>query len=433
VDDTDTRTDAAPAETEAGAHARPGTQRLSWSQRRFLALLGFPAFGLAFTVTAVSTYVPVLVEQGSGPLVAGLLVGGEGFFGIFVPALVGGLIDRRHTLGGRLMWLAVSGTLLVLAAAAVGFLGVAGAGAWAFGVALAVLYLGYYAYLSPYWALYPDLVPDEMSGRSRSAESSWRVVGVALALIGGGLLLSASPGLPFIVGAALVTAVTATLLLGLRGRRGEEVQRDRSGARQTVAAMRDLLRDAHIRNLVVANGLWNFALSALRAFVVLFFTVGLGRSSTFVATVIFPLVAVGVGVAAPLSGWLADRFGHVRLLTGALLVYGLAMAIPGITQATWVAGLIPVVAAGAATVMTLPMSMLMRLLPEERHGSASGLFGVSRGVGGTLGPLTAGAAIQLLSSALSDTHGYAVLWFVCSAALLASLPFLRRLRGDERL
>jgi MFS family permease len=68
-----------------------------------------------------------------------------------------------------------------------------------------------------------------------------------------------------------------------------------------------------------------------------------------------------------------------------------------------VAGLIPLVAAGAATVMTLPMSVLMRLLPEERHGVASGLFGPSRGVGGTLGPL------------------------------LVSLVFLRRLRNDDRL
>jgi MFS family permease len=299
-------------------------------------------------------------------------------------------------------------------------------------VALAALYAGYYAFLAPYWALYPDLVPDAESGRSRSAESTWRVTGVGLALIGGGLLIGLSRGLPFFVAAVLVAAVTATVVLGLR-RRGSERVGGGPHRRDDIAAVRELLREPSIRSLVIANSLWNFALAALRAFVVLFFTVGLGRPSSFVATVIFPLVAVGIAVAAPLSGWLADRFGHVRLLTAALLVYGVAMAVPGFLQETWVAGLIPVVAAGAATVMTLPMSVLMRLLPEERHGVASGLFGLSRGVGGTLGPLVAGAAIMLLRPVLTDTHGYGAMWLVCSAALLVSLVFLRRLRNDERL
>jgi MFS family permease len=406
---------------------------LSWPERRLLLLLGVPALGLAFTISVTSTYVPVLVQQISGPLMVGLLVGGEGFFGIFVPAIVGGLADRHRTVGGRLAWMVASGVLLCLAVAAVGVLGIAQAGLWGFAVALCVLYIGYYAFLAPYWALYPDLVPDEASGRSRSAESSFRVTGVGLALIGGGLLLSVSAGLPFFLAALLMLAVTAALVYGLRKRRKEDVENGQDSGFRALGAMRELLQDRSIVMLMIANGLWNFALSALRAFVVLFFTVGLGKPSSFVATIIFPLVAVGIAIAAPTSGWLADRFGHVRLLTGALVVYGGCMAIPGILQATWVAGLIPVVAAGAATVMTLPLSMLMRLLPEERHGAASGLFGISRGIGGTLGPLVAGAAIMLLAPLLTSTHGYASMWFVCSAALLGSIVFVRKLASDDRL
>ena len=406
---------------------------LSWPERRLLVLLGVPALGLAFTISVTSTYVPVLVQQISGPLMVGLLVGGEGFFGIFVPAIVGGLADRHRTVGSRLAWMVASGVLLCLAVAAVGVLGIAQAGLWGFGVALCVLYVGYYAFLAPYWALYPDLVPDEASGRSRSAESSFRVAGVGLALIGGGLLLSVSPGLPFFLAALLMLAVTAAVVCGLRRRRKEEVENSQDSGLRAVGAMRELLQDRSIVMLMIANGFWNFALASLRAFVVLFFTVGLGKPSSFVATLIFPLVAVGIAIAAPTSGWLADRFGHVRLLTGALVVYGGCMAIPGFLQSTWVAGLIPVVAAGAATVMTLPLSMLMRLLPEERHGAASGLFGISRGVGGTLGPLVAGTGILLLAPVLKSTHGYAAMWYVCSAALLASIFFVRRLAGDDRL
>jgi MFS family permease len=159
---------------------------LSWPERRLLALLGFPSLGLAFAVTATSTYVPVLVEQVSGPLMVGLLVGGEGFFGIFVPLLVGGWADRWPTVGGRLGWAIGAAVLLVAAVATVGALGELSAAPWLFAIALSALYVGYYGYLAPYWALYPDLVPDNESGRSPSAGSSWRVTGVGLALIGGG-------------------------------------------------------------------------------------------------------------------------------------------------------------------------------------------------------------------------------------------------------
>src|SRR5699024_11958965 len=118
-----------------------------------------------------------------------------------------------------------------------------------------------------------------------------------------------------------------------------------------------------IRSLTIANSLWNFALSGLRAFVVLFFLVGMGRTSSFVATVVFTLVAAGIAVAAPAAGWLADRYGHARLLTGALIVYGVLMAIPGLCQVPWLIVIVPIGAAEAATVLHLPFSAMVRLCP----------------------------------------------------------------------
>ena len=173
---------------------------LTWTQRGFLAALGVPALGMALAVTVISTYLPVLVEQISGPVVVGVLIGGEGFFGMFMPALVGGFSDRvSHTVRDRIPLLIGFGALVVLSLTAVAV--IAGAG-WqtltGYAVALVFLYAGYYAFLAPYWSLYPDLVPDEQSGRSRSVESVWRVIGVGLALVGGGLLLDVWDGLPFL-------------------------------------------------------------------------------------------------------------------------------------------------------------------------------------------------------------------------------------------
>ncbi len=397
-------------------------------------MLGAPALGMAMVVTVISTYLPVLVVEASGPVLVGVLIGAEGFFGIFMPLLVGTWSDRRSTtVRDRLPLLVGFAVVVVAAMAAVGV--TAGLGARSFvwyAPVLVLVFGGYYAFLAPYWSIYPDLVPDQESGRSRSAEGTMRVIGVGLALVGGGLLLDVWVGLPFLVGAAVAAVVTVVLVVALRPHLSEPVEKDTSGRRSLATAF-SLLREPGIRVMCLAEGLWNFALSALRAFVVLYFTVGLDRSSTFVATVIFPLVAVGIAAAAPTVGWLADRVGQVRVLLVATTVYAVGMALPGFTSAWWVIVVIPVVAAGAATVMTLPFSVLMRLIPERNHGAASGLFGFSRGLGSTLGPLVAGVTILVLAPVLDDTQGYAAMWWVCSAALLLTIPLLWRVRHDDRL
>jgi len=44
---------------KAERHERP----MSGAERRVLALLGLPTFGLALGITAVTTYVPLLAQQ----------------------------------------------------------------------------------------------------------------------------------------------------------------------------------------------------------------------------------------------------------------------------------------------------------------------------------------------------------------------------------
>jgi MFS family permease len=413
--------------------ARPAA--LTWPERRFYVQLGTPALGMALVVTVVSTYLPVLVEEASGPVLVGVLIGAEGFFGIFVPAIIGAWADRRSTrVADRIPFLVACAAVVVVAMTAVGVVAAAGGRSFVVYVGvLVLLYAGYYGFLSPHWSLYPDLVPDEHSGRSRSAEGTLRVIGTGLALVGGGLLLDVWVPLPFLVSAALCAATVAVCLVALRSRRDEPVQRDESG-RSSLRANLDLLEDRGIRTMCLNEGLWNFALSALRAFVVLYFTVGLGRSSSFVAAVIFPLVAVGIAVAAPLAGWVADRFGYVRILTLSAGVYAVGMAMPAFSESLWVAVAIPLVAAGAATVMTIPFAVLMRMLPDENHGAASGLFGFSRGLGSTLGPVLCGVVIVLTDdNVFASTEGYAAMWLVCSLALLVTVPLMWSLRRDERV
>ena len=52
--------------------------KLSWKERRFLALLGLPAFGISLAYTAATTYLPVIIERLSGPTGTGIIIGIEG-------------------------------------------------------------------------------------------------------------------------------------------------------------------------------------------------------------------------------------------------------------------------------------------------------------------------------------------------------------------
>jgi MFS family permease len=148
-------------------------------------------------------------------------------------------------------------------------------------------------------------------------------------------------------------------------------------------------------------------------------------------------LAVGGGsvvilAASPLSGKLADRFGRARVMAVALWVYGLGLLVPLVVTSPVVVGaaIVPV-AFGGAAIMTLPYALLMPLMPEGRHGALSGFYSLSRGIGTALGPALAGGAIALAREPLHATQGYAAMWGVCAAAILASIPLVRRLRGVE--
>jgi MFS family permease len=140
-------------------------------------------------------------------------------------------------------------------------------------------------------------------------------------------------------------------------------------------------------------------------------------------------VALLVLPAAVISGRLADRYGRLRAMAWVLPVYGAGLLVPAFTES--IAILIPVmiiVGFGGGLVMTLPYALLQPLMPKGAHGTLTGFYSLSRGIGTALGPLLAGIAIEVLHDPFSDSDGYAAMWLVCGATVLLSVPALMRLR-----
>jgi maltose/moltooligosaccharide transporter len=403
------------------------TEKLSGKQRRRLALLGLPTFGLAFAATMVSTYLPVFINQLSGPALTGAMIGGEGLFGLFMPLLMGNWSDGVETrFGSRMPFMFAAAPALVITLVAMPLLH----SIVLLGVLLALFYIGYFTYYAPYQALFPDLVPDELRSRSQGAQKTWRELGLGAALVGGGLLLSMGKPLPFAVAAGALAVVTLTFARNVRDP-GEGAREERQSLRQLLGSVRRLVGEQpQIGWLLTANSLWELTVAALKTFVVLYITVGLAKSSSM-ASAVLALVAVCVVAAALVAGAAGDRLSPPRLMKWASWVYGIGLLVPLFVHSNWLILVVPPSAFAAGVIMALPYAELMGMLEEEHHGLASGMFGLSRGVGTLLGPILAGVAVSLLKGPLASTHGYAAVFGVASAAAFLSLLCVRRLKGES--
>jgi MFS family permease len=395
-----------------------------------LALLGLPTFGLALAITVVSTYGPTVARQfTSSTTTIGVIIGAEGIGAILLPVLVGSWSDRLRTgWGGRLPFVAAGAPVATIALLALGVVG----SLLAFAVAVAVFFIGYFIAYEPYRAFYPDLVRDEVAGRAQSTQAVWRGLGTGLALIGGGLLLSIGQATPFVV-AAVIVAVSIGLFTWLVVRDDVPDQDSSSkSVHDSVAEMAELLRDdPALRAFFFANALLELALGALKTFVILWLTKGLGVRLGH-ASLIVGAAAIPILIGAAAAGKLGDKLGRRRVMMWAAVLFGAPMVVPLVTTfRPAIIAMVPFICMGGGVMMSLPYALLQPLMPEERHGALTGYYSASRGVGVVLGPLLAGIAISVGSGILSSTQGYAAMWLICGVAALAAVPLIQRVKRRD--
>jgi Na+/melibiose symporter-like transporter len=359
--------------------------------------------------------------------VIGLLIGAEGLLALFVPLAVGTWSDQLRTkIGGRLPFVIGGVPLAALGLAAMGFMHSLAPMA----IAVTVFFLGYFIAYEPYRALYPDLMDDEIAGRAQSAQAVARGIGTGVALVSGGLLMSLAKPAPFIAAAIVLgVATVAFVLVSLRRDVGAQEYEDARNLREAARDLRELVREhPALRWFLAANALWELSLAALKTFIVLFLTIGLGMKISQASLVIGATAVLILGAAAA-AGPLADRLDRNRVMRVSLWIYGIGLLVPLLTQSWPAIVAVPFVAIGGGVIMALPYALLMPLMPEGAHGALTGYYSLSRGIGTLLGPIIGGVAVQLGQGLLSGTHGYAAVFAVCSLAILASIPLMRGLRG----
>ena len=428
------RQKAKPEESRGGEQRDGKTRGLSGEEKTRLALLALPTFALALSITMVSTYLSTVTHRYTQQTaVIGAIIGGEGVMALWVPLIAGAWSDTLRTrLGGRLPFIIAGTVPAAIALALIGSVHSLGLVA----LVAAVFFGFYFVAYEPYRAMYPDLLDEErVAGRAQSTQALSRGLGTGFALLAGGLLLSVARQLPFALSALiLLGSVAAFVVLILRrGLNKQPSQDDAEGPVQVARRVPRLIKEhLALRAYFFAKALWEMALAALKAFVVLYLTIGLHYKLTS-ASLMIGGVALVILLGAGVTGKAGDKWGKIRVVKLLLWAYGLGFAVLIFTtNRPLIAAAMPFIAIGGGAVMTMAYAILMPLMPEDEHGALTGFYSLSRGVGITLGPILAGVLIALTSSGpFTGTQGFQAMWIVCAGAALTSIFFVRRLQRAE--
>ncbi|GAA4752572.1 DHA2 family efflux MFS transporter permease subunit [Sphingomonas daechungensis] len=131
---------------------------------------------------------------------------------------------------------------------------------------------------------------------------------------------------------------------------------------------------------------------------------GLGISSSE-GTWVITSYAVAEAICVPLTGWLARRFGTVRVFAFGMAGFGVFSLLCGMA---WSLGSLVAFRIGqglcGGPLMPISQTLLLRIFPKEKHAQATGIWAMTTIVAPILGPILGGT--------ISDNWGWHWIFFI---------------------
>jgi DHA2 family multidrug resistance protein len=142
-------------------------------------------------------------------------------------------------------------------------------------------------------------------------------------------------------------------------------------------------------------------------------------------TYVITSYAVAEAITVPLTGWLAQRFGTLRVFTGSIMLFGLFSILCGFANSLGllVAGRIFQGLAGGP-IMPLSQTLMMQVFPKDKQGVALGLWSMTTLIAPILGPITGGY--------ICDNWGWGYIFFInIPIAMTCSYVLMQLLKRFE--
>ncbi|PZP40097.1 MAG: MFS transporter [Pseudomonas fluorescens] len=142
-------------------------------------------------------------------------------------------------------------------------------------------------------------------------------------------------------------------------------------------------------------------------------------------TYVITSYAVAEAIIVPLTGWLAGRFGSVKVFVVSMLMFGICSALCG--AATSIEALVffrILQGLSGGPLMPISQALLIRIFPREKIGGAMALWSMTTLLAPVLGPTLGGY--------ISDNIGWEFIFFInVPIAILCSLLVWRTLAPVE--
>ena len=111
---------------------------------------------------------------------------------------------------------------------------------------------------------------------------------------------------------------------------------------------------------------------------------------------LWTLGAAMIGVGAPLAGWLADRFGHARMMTVFFLGIGLASIIAGFVSDSAEMGLALALLGGFGAIYhPVALAWVSMTAPPDARGRLMGILGIAGSIGVACAAVIAGGLAEV--------------------------------------
>lgn len=405
-----------------------------------IALLGLGMLGVNLVWQIYNAYIPIFLQagrqdfaQGAGvkgfaldPTTAGFVMTLDNIAALLILPYIGVVSDNLRTRWGRrLPFLALGAPLAALAFAALPY--TLGVSLTAMLAVIAVLLLAMDLFRTPLVALMPDLTPPVHRSKASGITTMLYNLGFVLAAIVGGELFKVSVAAPFLFGAAGLFVTMLVVVLFIR----EPARPEGNAGTEESPGLPHLLRnlaterEPSLRCLLAAVFTWGLGVSALEIFFTSFLVSAYPLDSGQATKMMAFFGLAGLVGAFP-AGLLGARFGRRRMvMTGlALLILWLTL-VNFAGSLTLVKGLLVLMGLSWSLVAVNAMPLALDMTTPDRGGSYAGLFFLSNQAASIIGPVLAGAFLDLAG------RNYRALFLYIPLTMLGGWLWMLRVRRGE--